>query len=102
MDRLAALQLTSSRCAGGDLWERTYVLLGLDDFYEWVEQDSEVLKAMIDQADATIAQVGPPPKTRIVDLGWSPNKIESSTILEPIMRLYKRTAISAIWSSPAT
>jgi DUF1680 family protein len=26
-----------------------------------------------------------------VDLGWSPNHIESSSILEPIMRLYKRT-----------
>lgn len=76
---------------GGDLWERKYVLLGLDDYYEWVERDPKVLEAMIDEADATLAQVGPPPKTRIVELGWSANKIESSTILEPIMRLYKRT-----------
>jgi DUF1680 family protein len=76
---------------GGDLWERTYVLLALDDYYEWVERDPEVLRAMTDEADATIRQVGPTPKTRIVDLGWSPNHIESSTILEPMMRLYKRT-----------
>ncbi|NLE41654.1 MAG: glycoside hydrolase family 127 protein [Lentisphaerae bacterium] len=34
---------------------------------------------------------GLPPKIRIVDQGWSANHIESSTILEPILRLYKRT-----------
>ncbi len=79
---------------GGDLWERKYVLLGLDGYYECVEPDPKVLQAMIDQAEATIRQVGPPPKTRIVDLGWSPNKLESSTLLEPIMRLYKRTGES--------
>jgi DUF1680 family protein len=75
----------------GDLWERKYVLLGLDDYYQWVEQDPKVLQAMIDAADATIDQVGPAPKARIVDLGWSTTRVESSTILEPIMRLYKRT-----------
>lgn len=79
---------------GGDIWERKYVLLGLDGYYDHVEPDPGVLKAMIDLADATIRQVGPPPKTRIVDLGWSPNHIESSGILEPIMRLYKRTGYS--------
>src|SRR5262249_23627851 len=80
----------------GDLWERGYLLLGLDDYYSWVEQDPKVLQAMIDEADATLAQVGPSPKKRIVDLGWSEglvggNNIESSTILEPVMRLYRRT-----------
>ncbi len=76
---------------GGDLWERKYVLLGLEDYYANVERDPTVLQAMIDEADCTIAQVGPPPKVRIIDQGWSPNHIESSTILEPIMRLYKLT-----------
>ena len=76
---------------GGDLWERKYVLLGLDNYYRYVDKDPAVLQAMIEEADCTIAQIGPPPKTRIVDQGWSPNHIESSTILEPIMRLYKRT-----------
>lgn len=73
---------------GGDLWERKYVLLGLDEYYRQVNRDPRVLKAMMDLADCTIAQIGPPPKTRIVDQGWSPNHIESSTILEPILRLY--------------
>jgi len=77
--------------SGGDLWERKYVLLGLDEYYQWVEQDPAVLQAMIDEADVTVAQIGPPPKVRIVDQGWSPNHIESSTILEPIMRLYQLT-----------
>lgn len=77
--------------AGGDLWERKYVLLGLHEYYAQVEQDPAVLKAMIDQADCVIAQIGLPPKVRITDQGWSPNHIESSTILEPIMRLYKMT-----------
>ena len=31
------------------------------------------------------------PKYSITELGWSPNKIESSTLLEPFMRLYKWT-----------
>lgn len=77
--------------AMGDLWERKYVLLGLDGYYEHVEADPAVLQAMIDELDCTIEQVGPPPKVRIVDLGWSDNRIESSTILEPTMRLYART-----------
>jgi DUF1680 family protein len=76
---------------GGDLWERKYVLLGLDEYYRQVEQDPKVLQAMIDQADALVSQIGPAPKTRITDQGWSPNHIESSTVLEPIMRLYKLT-----------
>jgi uncharacterized protein len=75
----------------GDLWERKYVLLGLDEYYQWVDQDPKVLQAMIEEADATLAQVGPPPKTRIIDLGWSSNHVESSSILEPILRLHKRT-----------
>jgi len=77
--------------AGGDLWERKYVLLGLHGYYADVEQDPAVLQAMMDEADATIAQIGPPPKVRIVDQGWSANHIESSTILEPMMRLYNLT-----------
>ena len=76
---------------GGDLWERKYVLLGLDRYYDLVEADPVVLRAMTDQADCIIEQVGEPPKVPITSLGWSPNHIESSTLLEPFMRLYNRT-----------
>ena len=76
---------------GGDLWERKYVLLGLDRYYDLVEADPAVLRAMTDQADCIIEQVGEPPKVPITSLGWSPNHIESSTLLEPFMRLYNRS-----------
>ena len=39
---------------GGDLWERKYVLLGLDRYYDLVEADPAVLRAMTDQADCII------------------------------------------------
>ena len=67
------------------------MLLGLDRYYDLVEADPAVLRAMTDQADCIIEQVGEPPKVPITSLGWSPNHIESSTLLEPFMRLYNRT-----------
>ena len=83
---------------GGDLWERKYVMLGLQEYYEWVNPDQKVLDALIKHADCIIEQVGKAPKKEIVDLGWSatnigkePCHIESSTLLEPFMRLYKWT-----------
>ncbi len=79
---------------GGDIWERKYVMLALEGYYTDVEKDSVILKELIQQADILISQVGPSPKVRIVDLGWSPNHIESSTVLEPIMRLYNLTGFS--------
>ena len=82
----------------GDLWERKYVMLGLDEYYRWVEQNPAVLEALKKHADCLIAQIGHAPKTEIVDLGWSATNIgheachiESSTLLEPFMRLYNWT-----------
>lgn len=82
----------------GDLWERKYVMLGLEEYYQWVNQDSTVLDALKKHADCIIEQIGHAPKTEIVDLGWSatnigyePCHIESSTLLEPFMRLYNWT-----------
>jgi DUF1680 family protein len=81
-----------------DLWERKYVLLGFEDYYEYVNQDPAVLESLVKQADALIAVVGEAPKKSILDVGWSatnvgkaPNHIESSTLLEPFVRLYKLT-----------
>lgn len=81
-----------------ELWERKYVMLGLEEYYEWVNPDPRVLEALIKQADNIISIIGPAPKTEIVDVGWSatnigyePCHIESSTLLEPFMRLYKWT-----------
>ncbi|MDO5571138.1 MAG: glycoside hydrolase family 127 protein [Bacteroidales bacterium] len=76
---------------GGDLWERKYVLLGLDEYYENVDKDPLVIESMRKQADCIISQIGESPKVSITELGWSPNHIESTTLLEPFMRLYKLT-----------
>ena len=83
---------------GGDLWERKYVMLAMQEYYEWVNPDPVILESLIKQADCIISQVGKAPKMEITDLGWSatnigyePCHIESSTLLEPFMRLYKLT-----------
>jgi DUF1680 family protein len=81
-----------------ELWERKYVMLGLQEYYEWVNPDPEVLDALIKQADNIISIIGRAPKTEIIDVGWSatnigyePCHIESSTLLEPFMKLYRWT-----------
>jgi DUF1680 family protein len=84
-----------------DLWERKYVLIGLQDYYDYVEQKQEILESLKKQVDCLILQLGKPPKTSILDVGWShmakingkqtPNHIESSTLLEPVVRLFKMT-----------
>jgi hypothetical protein len=79
---------------GGDLWERKYVMLGLEGYYADVERDAAVLESLKRQADAVISQIGPPPKTDVRDQGWSPNHVESSTLLEPFMRLFALTGES--------
>lgn len=82
----------------GDLWERKYVMLGLEEYYAHVYSSPAVLEALKRHADCIIAQVGHAPKKEITDLGWSatnigaePCHIESSTLLEPFMRLYNLT-----------
>ena len=82
----------------GDLWERKYVMLGLEEYYAHVDSSPAVLEALKRHADCIIAQVGHAPKREITDLGWSatnigaePCHIESSTLLEPFMRLFNLT-----------
>ena len=72
----------------GDIWERKYVLLALSQYYLDVDQDAKVLDAMEKEAASVMTQIGPQTGVSIKDFGWSDNHIESSTILEPIMRLY--------------
>lgn len=76
----------------GDMWERKYTMLGMEDYYECVSRDPAVLSSLKRQADAIISQIGPAPKLDIRETGWSPNCVESSTLLEPFMRLYTLTS----------
>ena len=75
----------------GDLWERKYVMLGLEDYYEWVVRDPAVLASLERQAACIMDQIGPAPKMDVRDAGWSANHVESSTLLEPFMRLHRLT-----------
>ncbi len=75
---------------GSDLWERKYVLLGLWAYWETFGED-DVLEAMCRCADHLCSQIGPPPKTPITQTGWAFCGIESSSILEPVMKLYNQT-----------
>ncbi|MCQ2433575.1 MAG: glycoside hydrolase family 127 protein, partial [Clostridia bacterium] len=75
---------------GSDLWERKYVLLGMFAYYRSFG-DERVLRAMCALADYTCAQVGAAPKTPITETGWAFCGIESSSILEPIVKLYGLT-----------
>ncbi len=83
---------------GSELWERKYVMLGLQEYYEWVNADPVVLDALKKQADNIISLLGPAPKTEIIDVGWSATNIgheechiESSSLLEPFVKLYQWT-----------
>ncbi|MBP5284853.1 MAG: glycoside hydrolase family 127 protein, partial [Kiritimatiellae bacterium] len=78
--------------AGGDMWERKYVMLALERYYTEVNADGRVLESLKRQADAIISQIGDGEgKVPLVSLGWSANHIESATLLEPFMRLYDMT-----------
>lgn len=76
---------------GGDLWERKYIMLGLSQYYAHVEQDPRVLKLMIDEANSILDQIGDAPKVDIHTQGWTRTGIESFSIMEPLMRVYKLT-----------
>jgi DUF1680 family protein len=75
---------------GSDMWERKYAMLGLLSYYDITGRE-DVLNAIMRLCDYTISQVGNPPKTPITETGWAFYGIESSSILEPVVRLYNIT-----------
>ena len=75
---------------GSDLWERKYALMGLLAYYELTESP-EALDACVRLVRYTNSQVGLSPKTPITETGWAFCGIESSSILEPVLRVYHIT-----------
>ena len=84
-------ELQPDRNNTGDMWERAYTLRGLSQYYISVDADPRVMEAMKTEAQGIIDQVGPAPKVDINTMGWSRNKIESSSLLEPFMTIYSLT-----------
>lgn len=71
-----------------DIWGRKYVMLGLLSWYD-LSGDRRALDAAVRVADHLMGQVGPD-RTDIVKTG-SYRGMASSSVLEPIMLLYRRT-----------
>ena len=75
---------------GWDIWSRKYVLLGLEHFYEICPDEalkSEVLRAACAHADYLLATIG----EGKIDITTATNNwdgVNSSSILEPMVRLY--------------
>ncbi|MBO5077132.1 MAG: tRNA (N6-isopentenyl adenosine(37)-C2)-methylthiotransferase MiaB [Clostridia bacterium] len=80
---------------GADLWERKYVMLGLLEYYRVTEDEPErarVKQALSRLLDYTISQVGEQEgQTPILATGWAFCGIESSSILEPVVKIYNLT-----------
>ncbi len=76
---------------GSDLWERKYALMGLLSYHE-LTGSPEALDACVRLVRYTNAQVGKAPgKTPITATGWAFAGIESSSILEPVLRVWHAT-----------
>ena len=79
-----------------DIWERKYVLLGMQYFYEICEDAAlreRIVESMKTQADCIIAKIGDPAegKKRITKATHHWRGLNSSSLLEPIVRLYTLT-----------
>lgn len=80
---------------GWDMWCRKYVLLGMQYFYEICDDEElklKIVNSMIGQADYIMEKVGnEPPKIPITATANLWRGINSSSILEPVVRLYSIT-----------
>ena len=78
-----------------DIWARKYVLLGMQYFYEICDDEelrSEIVESMRRQADCIIAGIGKEEgKKRITRASHHWRGLNSSSLLEPIVRLYSLT-----------
>lgn len=78
-----------------DLWCRKYVLLGLEYYYEICTDDelkAQIIPFLCGCADAILAKVGPEEGKRTIhETGESWGALNSSSILEPMVRLHRLT-----------
>ncbi|MCI8388085.1 MAG: hypothetical protein HFE63_06410 [Clostridiales bacterium] len=81
---------------GWDIWCRKYVLLGMQYYMEICEDEdlkARIVKSMCDQVDYLISKLGDPAegKTRITRATNNWRGLNSSSVLEPVVRLYDLT-----------
>lgn len=81
---------------GWDMWERKYVLLGMQYFLEICEDEelkADVIKSMSAQVDYIMTKIGPASegKTEITKATRNWRGLNSASILEPVVRLYSLT-----------
>ena len=80
---------------GWDIWCRKYVMLGMQYFYEICDDEelkSKIVNSMTGQADYIIKKIGnDPKKIPITSTSRLWRGLNSSSILEPIVRLYSIT-----------
>ena len=79
-----------------DIWSRKYVMLGMQYFYEICEDEKlrgEIIASMKIQADCIIAKIGKKSdgKKPIATASHHWRGLNSSSLLEPIVRLYSLT-----------
>ena len=78
---------------GWDLWVRKYVLVGCLYFYDICRDEAfktEILSAMKRHADSILADIGEDKRSILDTSAWW-GGINSSSLLEPIVELYKKT-----------
>jgi DUF1680 family protein len=78
----------SAELAGWDVWGRKYVLLGLLAYYD-LTGERKALDAACKAADYTIGQIGPGKADIVASGQWT--GLAPSSILEPMVLLYRRT-----------
>ncbi len=81
---------------GWDMWERKYVLLGMQYFFEVCEDEelrAAIIKSMCEQVDYIMSKIGPASEGKIEITRATRNwrGLNSVSILEPIVRLYSLT-----------
>ena len=84
---------TEHEFRGWDMWGRKYVLVGLEYFYEICRDEilkEKVLIAMCRQADYITDNIGED-KIRITETSAWWGGVNSCTVLEPMVQLYKLT-----------
>ena len=86
---------TDNELGTRDIWNRKYVMLGLESFLEISKEEelsNQVMEALCRHADQMLTILGPKSegKTPVVETGdW--NGLSSASILEPMVNLYRMT-----------